>query len=50
MGATTALERARRRGGRRADEDADGRGWEAAAREGLGGTRAPVGGGGWGGA
>jgi hypothetical protein len=36
-GATTAMgERARRRGGRRAAEDADGRGWEAAAREGLG--------------
>jgi hypothetical protein len=37
MGATTAMgERARRRGGRRAAEDDDGRGWEAAAREGLG--------------
>jgi hypothetical protein len=37
MGATTAMgERARRRGGRRAAEDDDGRGWEVVAREGLG--------------
>jgi hypothetical protein len=37
MEATTAMgERARRRGGRRVAEDDDGRGWEAAAREGLG--------------
>jgi hypothetical protein len=37
MGATTAMgERARRRGGRRVAEDDDERGWEAAAREGLG--------------
>jgi hypothetical protein len=36
MEATTAMgERARRRGGRRVAEDDDGRGWEAAAREGL---------------
>jgi hypothetical protein len=37
MRATTAMgERARRRGGRGGPDDADGRGWEAAAREGLG--------------
>jgi hypothetical protein len=37
MRATTAMgERARRRGGRRGPDDADRRGWEAAAREGLG--------------
>jgi hypothetical protein len=37
MRATTAMgERARQRGGRRGPDDADRRGWEAAAREGLG--------------